>query len=77
MKAQAAHAYDAVVVLPWGALPLENDGVRSTNHWKQLHFQGLLEGLLGRFVGSDTLLRLPTDLQDLDARLAWVEGRVG
>jgi nicotinamide riboside kinase len=42
------HRYDTVFVLPWGAIPLQADGVRSTNRWRQLHLQVLVEGLLAR-----------------------------
>jgi broad specificity phosphatase PhoE/nicotinamide riboside kinase len=48
--AMRAHArrYERIVLLPWGALPLVDDGVRSTNRWTQLRFHGILEGLLAR-----------------------------
>ena len=59
------------MVLPWGVLPLEADGVRSSNPWLQLHFQSTVEGLLHRRIGLPTVVELP-HLQDLDARLAWV-----
>lgn len=71
----AAAGYDAVVLLPWGVLPLQRDGVRSTNRWRQRHFQATVEGLLRRDVAPSCLLELP-DLTDLDARLAWVLERV-
>ncbi|MBL8861695.1 MAG: histidine phosphatase family protein [Planctomycetes bacterium] len=45
-----ARRYDRIVLLPWGAIPLEDDGVRSTNRWTQLRFHGILEGLLTRLV---------------------------
>lgn len=47
LRAHAAR-YDRIVLLPWGALPLVDDGVRSTNRWTQLRFHGILEGLLAR-----------------------------
>jgi broad specificity phosphatase PhoE/nicotinamide riboside kinase len=43
-----ARAYDAIVLLPWGELPLVDDRVRSTNRWLQLRYQGILEHLLER-----------------------------
>ncbi len=45
-----AHAerYDRIVLLPWGAIPLVDDGVRSTNRWTQLRYHSILEGLLER-----------------------------
>ncbi len=72
MRARASAAYDLVVVLPWGALPLQHDGVRSTNRWKQLHFQGLLEGMLSRQLPPGVLRPLPDGLHRLEGRAAWV-----
>lgn len=48
----SAHArrYDRIVLLPWGAMPLVDDGVRSTNRWTQLRYHSILEGLLDRMV---------------------------
>jgi len=62
----AAARYDRVLLLPWGVLPLEHDGVRSTNRWTQFRFQSLLEGVVGRFASGDQVLRVPgtTDLED-------------
>ncbi len=40
--------YDAVFVLPWGAMPIVRDGVRSTDRWVQLHIQALIEGMVRR-----------------------------
>lgn len=42
--------YSRLIVLPWGGIPLVADGVRTPNRWVQLHYQSLIEGLLGRFV---------------------------
>jgi len=47
MRAHAA-SYDRIVLLPWGAIPLVDDGVRSTNRWTQLRFHSILEGLIER-----------------------------
>ncbi len=77
MRARAARAYDLVIVLPWGALPLQHDGVRSTNQWKQLHFQGLLEGMLQRFLPAGVLHVLPEGLTRVESRAAWVRDRGG
>ena len=69
--------YDAVVLLPWGALELEDDGVRSTNRWLQFRFQALVEGLHARFTPETALLRLPPELTTLEERAEWVTARVG
>ena len=66
---------DAVVVLPWGAIPLADDRVRSTNPWRQLHYQAVLEGLARRRVASEKLLFVPDDVIGLEARLDWVGAR--
>ena len=64
--------YDHILVLPWGVLPIETDGVRSANQWTQLRYQALLEGLLSREVRAK--LRWMPDLTSLDSRMLWVEG---
>lgn len=68
---------DLVVMLPWGRIPLEADGVRSSNPWRQLHFQGLVEGLSHRLVDPERLAVLPDDATTLDDRIAWVGARLG
>lgn len=51
--------YDRVLLLPWGVLPLEADGIRSTNRWIQFHYQSLLEKTLKRFARRGQVLRVP------------------
>jgi broad specificity phosphatase PhoE/nicotinamide riboside kinase len=70
-----AQGYDAVVNLPWGLLPLEADGVRSTNRWYQRHMQATVEGLVRRELPPGKAWFLP-DLDDLDRRVRWVLDRV-
>jgi nicotinamide riboside kinase len=67
---------DAIVLLPWGALALEDDGIRSANPWRQLHFQALVEGLSLRHMAADRLLWLPAAVTDPAARVAWVEAEL-
>jgi broad specificity phosphatase PhoE/nicotinamide riboside kinase len=67
--------YDRVVLLPWGVLPLQADGVRSTNPWIQRRFQALVEGLLHRELVGRRLLLLPAEAA-LERRVAWVLDRV-
>lgn len=55
-----AERLDRIVVLPWGAIPLVDDGVRTPDPWRQRHYQALLEGLLFRDVPPP--------------RLVWMEG---
>ncbi len=68
--------FDRLVVLPWGAIPLVADGVRSTNRFRQLHFQVLLEGLVRRRAAPARVLWLPEALDGLEARAAWVAGHL-
>jgi predicted ATPase len=70
-----ASGVDRVVLCPWGVLPLESDGVRSTNRWLQLRYQALVEGMHARMTERDKLLRVP-DTDDLDARVAFVLERL-
>ena len=65
--------YDRVVLLPWGVLPAEADGIRSVNPWIQLRFQSILEGLLQRRAPEGQILRMPAD-RDLEARVRRVVG---
>lgn len=67
--------YDHVVLLPWGALPLVADGVRSSNRWMQRHYQATLEGIAWRALDPPRLLVMPP-LTELDARLSWVLDRL-
>ncbi len=53
---EAGRRYERVVLLPWGRRPIEDDGVRSTDPWLQLRFQGILEGLLWRFAPEGQVL---------------------
>ena len=73
--AQRAQQYDAVVLLPWGVLPLVADGVRSPNRWRQRHFQATVEGLLRRDVEPGRLLEMPA-IDGVEPRIAWVEARL-
>lgn len=63
--------YDRIVLLPWGVLPMDADGVRASNIWLQRHYQSVVEGLLYREVAPDRLLVMP-GLTELNARESWV-----
>lgn len=68
--------YDRIILLPWGVLPLEEDGVRYADRWVQRLYQATLEGLLHRECPTERLLVLPP-LEDLDARLKHVHACLG
>jgi len=59
---------ERVLLCPWGVLPLEPDGVRSTNPWLQLRYQSLLEGMHLRYTPAEKLVRVP-ESDDLERRL--------
>jgi len=70
-----AAAMDRILLLPWGVLPLQADGVRSTNAWMQRHYQATLEGLLQREAAPGLVAALP-GLDGVDRRLQWVLDRL-
>jgi len=77
-RCDAAMAHvDAIVILPWGVIPLAEDGIRTANPWRQLHFQSLVEGLLGRRAAPGQVHRLPDDVTDPAARITWVKAAAG
>ena len=67
---------DRVLLLPWGVIPFEADGVRAPNIWLQLHFQALFEGLVATYLPVAPIVRLPNEVISLDARKAWVLERI-
>ena len=72
---ERARIYDRIVLLPHGAFDLERDGIRSPNQWIQLHFQIVLEGLLGRWGLGDRVLSVPPGC--VSGRFEWVLERLG
>lgn len=66
-----------IVICPWGSLPLQADGVRSTNPWLQLRFHALLEGMHQRMTAPGKLLRVPEDNTKLKKRVAFVLEQLG
>lgn len=77
MEAMRAHArsYDRIVLLPHGSLPLVSDGVRSTNPWVQLRFQGIVEACLRRGYDPERRIDVP-DTTDFEERVAFVLERL-
>jgi nicotinamide riboside kinase len=69
--------YDMIIVLPWGAIELEYDGIRSTNHWLQLKYQSLFEGLAHRLAPDSKLLWMPKETKGKAERLSFVLGALG
>lgn len=67
--------YDRVILLPWGVLPLVDDGVRSPRPWLQFLFQALVEKLTREQGPPGQLLEMPA-LLELEDRLRWVGERI-
>lgn len=68
---RASHRYDKILMLPWGALPLLEDGIRTPNPWVQLHFQAIVEKLEEQLVPPALVARMPIEMNDVAARLRW------
>lgn len=73
----AANRLDLVAVLPWGALPLEDDGVRYPNPWHQLHAQTMIEGLCRRYLPEQKLVFIPDNINQPEDRCRWILRRIG
>ena len=63
---------DFSIMLPWGAIPLVDDGVRLTDRWRQLQFQTVVEGIARRFFEDDSFIEVPGDLTEVEDRIDWV-----
>lgn len=74
----AAHvrSYDAVLVLPFGAIPYQRDGVRPDSASSQLRYQLLLEALLQRETDPRRVHHLPPSCTRLEDRVAWAVSRL-
>jgi cob(I)alamin adenosyltransferase len=74
--ARAAARYDAVILLPWGAVPYQRDGVRSDDPQLELRYQLLLEALLSRHADPRRVFHLPQRCTAPADRLAWALSRI-
>ena len=63
---------ELTVLLPWGSIPLVDDGVRLSDRWRQLHFQTVVEGMSRRFFTGERLAEVPNGVTEIDDRIAWV-----
>ena len=73
----ALKLFDLILALPWGVLPLEDDGVRYPNPWHQLHAQMVIEELCRRYAPADRLAFMPADITEPDERCRWTLRRLG
>jgi len=75
-------AYDFVVILPWGALPLvPSDHVtgrqrRVLNPWVQLSAHASIAGLARMWIEPQRIVELPASITDAQERLGFVMGRI-
>ena len=74
--AARVQSYDRIILLPWGVLELEEDGVRAPNPFIQLRYQALLEGMLAREVDDARLLRVG-EVEDFQTRRLWTLRQLG
>ena len=68
--------YHQVIILPWDAFAIEDDGRRSTNKWLQLKFQSLFEGLAHRFIPFEKLFWMPAEPTDIVTRVSMIIDRL-
>lgn len=74
-------AYDAVVLLPWGALELDDSvdpatGVRrQLNKWIQFNGSVTIAGLAHHFVASDRIISVPKEMTAHQDRLQFIKTR--
>ncbi len=71
-----AAAYDAVFLLPWGAIPYEQDGVRGASHAAELRYQLVLEALLERNARA-RVRRVPPEARSVEARVRFCLDQLG
>jgi len=69
-------AYDAIFVLPCGALPYERDGVRPAGRSAQLRHHLIIDGMLRRWADPDKVHHVPDACVALADRVAWVRARL-
>ncbi len=70
-----AQKYTRIFLAPWGVLELKADGVRSTNPWIQLRYQGILELILERFGPAESLRPIPPT-HEFEERLRFALGEL-
>ncbi|HEY6003577.1 MAG TPA: uroporphyrinogen-III C-methyltransferase [Anaeromyxobacter sp.] len=74
--AETVHCYDAVFLLPWGAIPYRRDGIRSDDPQLELRYQLLLEALLARHADAPRVHYVPERCSTPAQRLAWALERL-
>ena len=76
------NGYDAVVVLPWGQIPLQQvdeggeNRKRIMNSWVQLHNHSAIAGLLIQWLPLSKIIPLPAHIKDLKERVEFLLPRL-
>ncbi len=65
-KEHAQDTYDLILFLPWGEIPIEDDGVRSPRKWYQYEIDRLIWGILRDW-------DMPVARIGAENRLAWAK----
>ena len=73
---RALAPYDAIVLLPWGAIPLVGDGVRATNRWLQFHYQAVLEAFARHWSAECEVWWLSPGQAALSERVEWAQRKL-
>lgn len=73
---QSVASYDAVFVLPHGALPYVRDGLRPDDLMSQLAYAHLIGGLVGSSIERGRLLLIPQELVQVEERCRYVLSRL-
>jgi len=65
-REHAQETYDLILYLPWGEMPIESDGVRSTRKWYQYEIDRLVWGILQDW-------DMPVVKIGVENRIAWAK----
>jgi len=63
--------YDACFILPFGAIPYVNDGIRPRRQESQRNYQRILERLYRKQRNATVIHRLPLNFRAQEERLRW------
>lgn len=67
----AGRRYDALFVLPWGAIPYERDGIRAASAFGERRYQLILEALIASHPTARKVIPVPLTATTPEARLSF------
>ncbi|NKB37463.1 MAG: AAA family ATPase [Gammaproteobacteria bacterium] len=75
---ELVHLYDAIVVLPWGVLPLQQHKNnqkrrRIMNPWVQFHNHSTIVGLTSQWLPPDKIIPIPGNIKNNASRIAFID----